>query len=71
MDSETSGARHFAASLHTLAAIAESNAEYTQDQRLSDAYTDAATALMDAASKLRTIADDCDGVWALPLEVVG
>lgn len=77
MNSETAGARRFAASLHAIAQTAEANADYAADQRISDAYTDAATALMDAASRLRAVADDCDGIWErlpdvyeLPLEGV-
>lgn len=78
MDSDTAGARHFAASLYMLADIAESNADAAHDQRVSDAYTDIATAIRDKANNLRVVCDDCDGVWArlpdvmeLPLEVVG
>jgi len=64
---DPTGARSFAASLHMLADIAEGNADAAKDQRVSDAYTDAATALMDAAARLREAADDHDGVWQLPL----
>jgi hypothetical protein len=64
---DTTGARSFAMSMHMLADIAESNARYARDQRLSDAFTNAATAMMDAANELRVAADNVDGVWALDL----
>ena len=62
------GARHFAASLHTLATIAESNARCAQDPRLADAYVALAADVMDAANELRIRADSVEGIWALPLE---
>ena len=78
MNSDTSGARHFAASLYFLADTAECNAEAAKDQRLSNAYTNIATAIRDVANEMRITCDNIDGVWEklpdvmeMPLEVVG
>lgn len=78
MNSETLGARHFAASLYMLADIAECNAEAAKDQRISDAFTNIAVAMRDTANDMRVVCDNVDGVWErlpdvyeMPLEVVG
>ena len=65
---DPTGARAFAASLCFLADTAEINADAARDQRISDAFTDAATLLGEAAMKLRHAADEHDGIWQLPLE---
>lgn len=62
---DTTGARGFAASMHMLADIAESNARYAKDHRLVVAFTNAATAIMDAANELRIAADEVEGIWEL------
>jgi hypothetical protein len=70
MNAELSGARHFGASLSMLADIAETNADAARDQRVSDAYTDVAMLLDEAANRMWDVAGAparLPGVLELPV----
>jgi hypothetical protein len=76
MNTEIAGARHFGSSLAWLADTAEINADAARDQRVSDAYTDVAMLLDEAANRMWDAANEASGVCRrlpgvleLPLEM--